>query len=97
MIKGLLTVESNMQTPTVDPDNPVVKQVTKEVVHVGLNSPLRETILDAIEEADGVETLTTSEPSTAKKAMQGAIVFVVMFTVLYLVMRRVTASDESEE
>lgn len=96
MIKGLLAMPLHMQAP-IDPESPVVRQVTREAVHVGMNSPLRETILEAVDEAEGVETATPDEKSTATKVIQGAVVFAIMFAVLYLTLRYLSASGESEE
>lgn len=99
-------------TEKIDLDHDPVQLLTKEAVKAGLESPLRESILEAIEEADSsaVEMASEGEPvesvnednipertekSRLTKVIQGGIVFIVMFIVLYVTLRRLT-SDEAD-
>lgn len=76
--------------------------VVHELVSVALETPLREPILTAVLEQEGQE-LTHSEPelpptdegddSRLTTAVQGLIVFVVMFLVLYITLRHLTKGE----
>lgn len=96
----------------IDLDHNLVQLLTKEAVKAGLESPLRESILEAIEETDSNaverasegesvapanedDTPERTEKSCLTKAIQGGIVFIVVFVVLYVTLRRLTG-DETE-
>ncbi|MCU4744658.1 hypothetical protein OB955_20425 [Halobacteria archaeon AArc-m2/3/4] len=89
----------------LDVEHDLVQLLVTEAVIVGMESPLRDPILEAVEETTGesleaIEETTneggtsgTKEKSRLTKVVQGGTVFVVMFAVLYLTLRRLT-SDE---
>jgi hypothetical protein len=89
-------------TEKLDLENDLVQLLVTEAVKVGMESPLRDPILEAVEETTGEVLEATSEDDTSgakeksrlTKVVQGGTVFVVMFVVLYLTLRRFT-SDES--
>ena len=87
--------------PALDEDpleHELTQQVVKETVTAAMESPLREPILDAMEESGAVkrEEPEPEEPgsSRAKKAIQGLTVFAVMFGVGYFVLRKLTGGEE---
>lgn len=83
----------------------LIHQVVKEAVHVGLESQLREPILEAVEEAAGEpvyqsnneriqdETADPKEKSWITMAIQGLIVFIVIFVTLYVILRKLTSGE----
>lgn len=93
----------------LDLESELVQDTVRDVVRVGLLSPLRDPILEAVQEVTGepvaptdeaaVDEAETEEPadgggkSTLVKALQGLIVFVVMFGVLYLTLQRFAGDD----
>ena len=88
-------------TEKIDLENDLVQWLVAEAVKVGMESPLRDPILDAIEETTGETLEATSEDDASDtgekrrltKVVQGGTVFIVMFVVLYVTLRRLT-SDE---
>lgn len=87
----------------LDLEHDLVQLLTKEAVKAGLASALREPILAAVEETTGEAVEVTGkddasegrEKSRLTKVVQGGTVFVVMFVVLYITLRRLT-SDEAD-
>ena len=98
----------------IDLEHDLVRLLTKEAVTAGLESALREPILEAVEATTGetieapteeaVESSTDEvtgrdgtsaerEKSRLTKVIQGGIVFVVMFVVLYGTLRRLTGDE----
>ena len=106
-------------TEDVDLERELLDEFVKEVVNVALASPLREPILEAVEDVseesggeppvaeesedeppaadeeptddEGEAEIETIAPkSNLVKAIQGLAVFVTMFVVLYVVLRRLT-------
>lgn len=83
----------------------LIHRVVKETVHVGLESQLRKPILEAVEEADGEPvyqsnngriqdgTADPKEKSWITMAIQGLIVFLVMFVTLYVILRKLTDGE----
>ena len=99
-------------TNKINAEHDLVQLLTKEAVKVGLESSLREPILEAVEERTSESIEATSEEDTAEanngndvpqakqksrftKVIQGGTVFIVMFVVLYVTLRRLTG-DEAE-
>ena len=88
-------------TELFDLEHDSVQRLTKEAVKAALESPLREPILEAVEDRTGsaIEppaengTVEPEEKSHTTKAIQGGIVFVVMFVVLYVTLRRLTGDE----
>ncbi|WP_418282115.1 hypothetical protein [Halorubrum sp. DTA98] len=86
-------------TETIDREHDFVQLLTKEAVKAGLESPLRDSILEAVEEeaSSAVETASEDDTSETKeksrliKVIQGGTVFIVMFVVLYVMLRRLTS------
>ena len=91
--------------PGIDLEDPMVQQLVEVAVRAAMESPLREPILEAVEEttgepveaadeerlgADGTED---GEKSRTTKAIQGLLVFVSMFIVLYITLRRLTDDE----
>lgn len=95
----------------LDLEDQFVQDAVRDVVRVGLLSPLRDPILEAVEDVTGEPVAPTDEEGAADegtadssdsggksaltKAVQGLIVFVVMFSVLYLTFQRFTGDDSS--
>lgn len=87
----------------LDPENDLVQLLVTEAVKVAMESPLRDPILDAVEETTGYDLEATSEDEGSgtreknrfTKVVQGGTVFIVMFVVLYVTLRRLT-SDEPD-
>ncbi|MFP8891158.1 hypothetical protein ACLI4U_15525 [Natrialbaceae archaeon A-CW2] len=106
---------------TLDLENDLVQWFATEAVKVGMGSPLRDSILEAVEETTG-ETLETdprtpeTDPDRAEEPLeeadtddsvaeeekdrltmllQGGTVFLVLFVVLYVVLRRLTRSEST--
>ncbi|USZ71413.1 hypothetical protein [Natronosalvus halobius] len=89
----------------LDVEHDLVQLLVTEAVKVGMGSPLRDPILEAVEETTGESleaieetinegnTSDTKEKSRLTIVIQGGTVFIVMFVVLYLTLRRLT-SDE---
>jgi hypothetical protein len=85
----------------LDPENDLVQLLVTEAVKVAMESPLRDPILDAVKETTGDDLKATSEDEGSgareknwfTKLVQGGTVFIVMFVVLYVTLRRLT-SDE---
>ncbi len=101
-----------------------IQWLAREAVRIGLESPLRESIVEAVEEATGEEFAESEaqgeadggeeredrdereetderdeetedvEKSALVKAVQGAIVFVAMFTFLYVTLRWLTGDED---
>jgi hypothetical protein len=90
-----------------------VQWLAREAVKAGLESPLRESILEAVEERtdeeettprDGEETAPEGEKGDEDdepgekgrltKAVQGLVAFVVMFVLLYTILRRLTDDED---
>ncbi|MFP8957535.1 hypothetical protein ACLI4Y_12455 [Natrialbaceae archaeon A-CW3] len=86
----------------LDLENDLVQLLVTEAVKAGMESPLRDPILDAVEETTGdvIEATNEDEAAGAReksrltKVVQGGTVFIVMFVVLYVTLRRLT-SDEA--
>ena len=96
----------------IDLEHDLVQLLTKEAVKAGLESSLREPILEAVEErtSESVEAVSKDDTAEASggndvpqakqksrlsKVIQGGTVFIVMFVVLYVTLRRLT-SDGAE-
>ena len=85
----------------IDPENELVQLLVTETVKAGMESPLRDPILDAVEETTGKDFEATGEDEASgtrekprfSKVVQGGTVFVVMFVVLYVTLRRLTGDD----
>ncbi|UTF52288.1 hypothetical protein [Natronosalvus rutilus] len=90
-------------TEKIDLENDLVQMLVTEAVKAGMESPLRDPILNAVEESTGESLKATSEADTSgteeksrlTRVLQGGTVFIVLFAVLYITLRRVT-SDESD-
>jgi hypothetical protein len=88
-------------TEKIDLENILVQLLVTEAVKAGMESPLRDPILEAVEATTGEALEATSEDdasgsrekSRLTKVTQGGTVFIVMFVVLYVTLRRFT-SDE---
>ncbi len=90
----------------IDLEHPLVHQLVEEAVRAGMESPLREPILEAVdgtteapveaadEEPPGADEPEVGEKSRTSKAIQGLVVFVTMFVVLYITLRRFTDDEE---
>lgn len=82
-------------------ENDLVQLLVREAVKVGMESPLRDPILDAVEDTTGDpleatsegDASTSMEKSRLTKVVQGGTVFVVMFVVLYVTLRRLTGDE----
>lgn len=98
----------NTNPRELDLEHDVVQWLVREAVRAGMESPLREPILAAVEETtDEAETASGEDSSTedeageaggksrAIKAIQGLAVFVVMFVVMYASLKRLTGDDET--
>lgn len=81
-----------------------IHQAVKEVVRIGLESQLREPILEAVEEAGGepgyqsTNERTQDETAIPKKSqitmiVQGLAVFIVMFVTLYVILQKLTSGE----
>ena len=91
--------------PNIDLEDPLVQRLVEEAVRAGMESPLREPILEAVEgttgepaepadeERPGVDATGDGEKSRTTKAIQGLVVFVTMFVVLYITLRRFTDDE----
>ena len=99
--------------PTIDLEDPLVQRIVEEAVRAGLESPLREPILEAVEGTTGgsveepsrepvepadeerpeVDATGDGEKRRTTKAIQGLVVFVTMFVVLYITLRRLTDDE----
>lgn len=85
----------------LDLENDLVQLLVMEAVKVGMESPLRDPILEAVEETTGEsleatnedDTSGTKEKSRLTKVVQGGTVFVVMFVVLYVTLRRLIGDE----
>lgn len=88
-----------------DFEHDVIQCLVKEAMRAGMESPLRDAILAAVEETtDEAETASSEELSTKDgesqkksriiKAIQALTVFVVMFVVLYVLLKWMTSKDE---
>lgn len=85
----------------LDLENDLVQFLVMEAVKVGMESPLRDPILEAVEETTGEsleatnedDTSGTKEKSRLTKVVQGGTVFVVMFVVLYVTLRRLIGDE----
>jgi len=90
-----------------------VQWLVREAVKAGMESPLRDSILEAVDETtDEEETTPHEEEGTAPegeneddddeageksrltKAVQGLVVFVVTFVLLYTTLRRLTDDED---
>ena len=92
--------------PGIDLEDPMVQQLVEMAVRVGMESPLREPILEAVEGTTGepvepdedelpeADTSRDGEKRRTTKAIQGLVVFVTMFVVLYITLRRFTDDEE---
>lgn len=97
-------------TNKLDLEHDLVQLLTKEAVKAGLESSLREPILEAVEERTSESIEATSDEDTAEasnrndvpqakekshlsKVVQGGAVFIVMFVVLYVTLRRLTGNE----
>lgn len=99
------TVPMGNAIKNVDLENDVIQLLVTEVVKAGLESPLRDPILEAVEvtidegsdttveNRDEDEPTATKEKSRVTKAIQGGIVFIVMFVILYVTLRRLTSEE----
>lgn len=92
----------------LDLEHELLQWLTRELVRGAMESPLREAILDAVEEATDEAAITRSDSSSTDgetadpgeksrivRAAQGFIVFMVMFVVLYVSLRRLTSDEET--
>lgn len=87
----------------LDLENDLVQLLVMEAVKVGMESPLRDPILEAVEETTGEsleatnedDTSGTKEKSRLTKVVQGGTVFVVMFVVLYVTLRRLIGNESN--
>lgn len=87
----------------LDLENDLVQFLVMEAVKVGMESPLRDPILEAVEETTGEsleatnedDTSGTKEKSRLTKVVQGGTVFVVMFVVLYVTLRRLIGDERN--
>lgn len=84
----------------IDIEHEIVQYAVREVVKMGLESPLREAILQAVDDvSDEQIEVPTAEPSgeqekgTLTMVLQGGVVFAVMFVVLYSTLRRILGED----
>lgn len=93
----------NVPKHELDLEHEMIQQPVKEAIKVGLESPLRTPILEAIAEAqreaeppEQIQPMDddVDEKSRRTKVIQGIGVFLVMFTVLYVTLRWMTAEDE---
>lgn len=88
--------------PALDEDpleHELTQQVVKETVTAAMQSPLRDPILEALEESGEVRQ-TEKEPeapgsSRLKKAVQGLTVFAVTFGLGYFALRKLTGDGEA--
>lgn len=90
--------------PGLDEDaleHELTRQVVKETIGVAMESPLREPILEAVEEAGEASTAgeapTDSGTGRFTRGLQGLAVFVVTFAVMYVTLRRLTGEREERE
>ena len=76
-----------------------VNDIVEEAVRFGMQSGFSQPIIEAVEDATGrsisdiAEEEEEPEKSTRKKALQGIAAFLVMFVVLYVVMRQLSDED----
>lgn len=98
----------------IDLESERIQKIVQNAVTVAMESPLREPILEAVEESTGAATERAGDEPTADgepdatagdaetgadgksrlvKLVQGAVVFAVMFVVLYVVFSRLTADE----
>lgn len=79
--------------------NEIIQDRIKDVVRIALETPFGDSIIEAVEEASEQQLEEVAESSrrgwiksNSKKAMQGLIVFSIMFVVLYMVFRHFSNS-----
>jgi hypothetical protein len=85
-------------TEKIDLENILVQLLVTEAVKAGMESSLRDPILEAmtgeaLEATSEDDASGSREKSRLTKVTQGGTVFIVMFVVLYVTLRRFT-SDE---
>lgn len=88
----------------IDLQGDSIQWLIKELVSAGMESPLRDAILAAVEETTDEAETTSSEEQTTEdetgeksriiKAVQGLTVFVVMFIGLYVFLKWLTRENE---
>ncbi|WP_331233844.1 hypothetical protein [Natronorarus salvus] len=85
-----------------------VQWLVREAVKAGMESPLRDSILEAVDETTEEEETTPheeeerptggedepGEKDRLTKVVQGLVVFVVMFVILYTTLRRLTDDED---
>lgn len=95
--------------PEIDLQHELVQLLVEEAVRLGLQSPLREPILRAVEEPteERVEPVGQEQPESdasengekrrTTKAVRGLTVLVVLFVLLYIAIKRSPTDDEMRE